>query len=70
MAIDTEDLPYCGRASEIQDLTLEPATLQYKGECKICPYANCDLISYLREETDVTLTCWTNEDTWEVLNDP
>ncbi|PVH99550.1 hypothetical protein DM02DRAFT_711301 [Periconia macrospinosa] len=56
-----EDLAYCGRQSEEQHLTLEDATLQYKTECRICPFTgSCDVVAYLPEETDVTLTCWTD----------
>ncbi|KAF2706158.1 hypothetical protein K504DRAFT_438186 [Pleomassaria siparia CBS 279.74] len=57
----TEVLPYCGRASEAQTITTQDATLKYKSECQICPTLECDVVSYLPEETDVTLTCWTDE---------
>lgn len=65
----TEALPYCGRASEEQDLTLEDATIRYKAECRICPEINCDVWSYLKEDTDVELTCWTAEGQ-VVIDDP
>lgn len=64
-----EDLEYCGRASEEEHITEEDATLQYKSECQICPYLGCDIVAYLPEETDVTLTCWTKEGQL-VINDP
>jgi hypothetical protein len=56
--IDTEALPYCGRDSEDEDLTLEDATIRYKAECRICPGISCDIWAYLPEETDVELTCY------------
>ncbi|KAH7082966.1 hypothetical protein BKA63DRAFT_387494, partial [Paraphoma chrysanthemicola] len=52
------DLAYCGRESEEQDLTIESNTLKYKTECRICPELSCDTIAYLKEDTDVDLTCW------------
>ncbi|KAF2001955.1 hypothetical protein P154DRAFT_544814 [Amniculicola lignicola CBS 123094] len=66
----TEDLKYCGRASEEQDLTLEDGTLRYKTECRVCPELSCDPVAFLPEETDLTLTCWTNESTQVVIDDP
>ncbi|KAF2260564.1 hypothetical protein CC78DRAFT_589551 [Lojkania enalia] len=66
----TTDLAYCGKKSEEQHLTLEDATLQYKTECRICPSITCDTVSYLKEDTDVTLTCWTDEDTQIIIDDP
>lgn len=66
---DTEDLKYCGRESEEQDLTIEDATLQYKTECRICPTISCDVIAYLKEDTDVELTCWTPEGQ-TIIDDP
>lgn len=65
----TEDLAYCGRASENQHLTLEDATLRWKTECRICPRLSCDTLAYLPEETDVTLTCWT-PDGQVIIDDP
>ncbi|KAF1957133.1 hypothetical protein CC80DRAFT_412006 [Byssothecium circinans] len=63
------DLPYCGKASEEQHLTTEDATLRYKTECRICPEIICDVSAYLPEETDVTLTCWTDKGQI-VIDDP
>ncbi|KAF2643619.1 hypothetical protein P280DRAFT_394935 [Massarina eburnea CBS 473.64] len=65
----SEDLAYCGKASEEQHLTTEDATLRYKTECRICPEISCDIIAYLPEETDITLTCWTDEGQI-VIDDP
>ncbi|KAF2874383.1 hypothetical protein BDV95DRAFT_627098 [Massariosphaeria phaeospora] len=63
------DLVYCGEESEEQHLTEEDATLQYKTECNICPFISCDTIAYLKEETDVTLTCWTDQGQM-IIDDP
>lgn len=57
----TTDLKYCGKASERRIITEEDATLQYKTECRICPTITCDTVAYLPEDTDVTLTCWTDQ---------
>lgn len=57
----TTDLKYCGKASERRIITEEDATLKYKTECRICPDLTCDVVSYLPEDTDVTLTCWTDQ---------
>ncbi|KAF1831962.1 hypothetical protein BDW02DRAFT_504124 [Decorospora gaudefroyi] len=65
----TTDLAYCGRASEIQELTLAPATLVYKTECRICPEINCDVVAYLNEDTDLDLTCW-YPDGQLIIDDP
>ncbi|KAJ4359825.1 uncharacterized protein N0V89_000381 [Didymosphaeria variabile] len=65
----TSALPYCGRGSEDEDLTLEDATLRYKTECRICPTISCDTVAYLMEETDVELTCWT-PDGQTIIDDP
>lgn len=69
MHADTSDLPYCGRASEKQHLTLADATLAYKTECSVCPSINCDVAAYLPEDTDVTLTCWTDQGQ-VIIDDP
>lgn len=66
---DTEALPYCGRKSEEEDLTTEDATIRYKAECRICPSIDCDTWAYLKEDTDVELTCWT-PDGQTVIDDP
>lgn len=55
----TSALPYCGSGSGDENLTLEDATLRYKTECRICPTINCDTVAYLKEETEIELTCWT-----------
>jgi hypothetical protein len=55
---DTTDLKYCGRASEVQKLTIQDAKLKYKTECRICPALSCDVTAYLKENTDLELTCW------------
>ncbi|KAF2196630.1 hypothetical protein GQ43DRAFT_467031 [Delitschia confertaspora ATCC 74209] len=65
----TAVLEYCGKDSEGEDLTEEDGTLQYKTECRICPDLQCDVVAYLPEETDVTLTCWTDEGQ-TVIDDP
>ncbi|KAF2465635.1 uncharacterized protein BDR25DRAFT_328644 [Lindgomyces ingoldianus] len=65
----TKDLKYCGAHSEVEHITTEDATLQYKTECRICPEIDCDVAAYLPEETDVTLTCWTKEGQM-VIDDP
>jgi hypothetical protein len=65
----TASLPYCGPSSEHESLTLSPATIRYKAECRICPEIDCDVRSYLPEETDVDLTCWTKEGQ-VVIDDP
>lgn len=67
--VGDDDLAYCGRQSEEQHLTLEDATLRYKTECTICLSRTCDIISYLPEDTDLTLTCWTDQGT-PVMDDP
>ncbi|KAH7384639.1 hypothetical protein BKA66DRAFT_416872 [Pyrenochaeta sp. MPI-SDFR-AT-0127] len=63
------DLAYCGPKSEEQHLTIEDATLKYKTECRICPELSCDVIAYLREDTDVELTCWYPEGQM-IIDDP
>lgn len=65
----TTDLEYCGPESEKQDLTIEDATLKYKTECRICPELNCDTMAYLKEDTDVELTCWYPEGQM-IIDDP
>ncbi|KAK7179961.1 hypothetical protein DPSP01_009871 [Paraphaeosphaeria sporulosa] len=65
----TSALPYCGPGSEDEDLTLEDATLKYKTECRICPTISCDTVAYLKEDTDVELTCWT-PDGQVIIDDP
>ncbi|KAH7135419.1 hypothetical protein B0J11DRAFT_425979 [Dendryphion nanum] len=65
----TTDLKYCGRASEQRHITEEDATLKYKTECRICPDLTCDVVAYLPEDTDVTLTCWTSEGQM-IIDDP
>lgn len=45
----------------MRHITEEDATLQYKTECRICPEIDCDIVAYLPEDTDVTLTCWTDK---------
>lgn len=67
--VDTTDLEYCGAASEIQDLTIEDAKLKYKTECRICPELSCDLIAYLKEDTELELTCWYPEGQL-IIDDP
>ncbi|KAF2801055.1 hypothetical protein K505DRAFT_403638 [Melanomma pulvis-pyrius CBS 109.77] len=57
----TKDLKYCGRESEEENITEEDARTQYKSECQICPELGCDIVAYLPEDTDVTLTCWTDQ---------
>ncbi|KAF2737009.1 hypothetical protein EJ04DRAFT_431687 [Polyplosphaeria fusca] len=57
----TSDLAYCGKASEDESITTEDATLQYKTECRICPDIDCDIMAYLPEDTDLSLTCWTDK---------
>jgi hypothetical protein len=69
MSIDTDDLPYCGSASEEENLTLEAGTLKYKTECRICPELGCDTVAYLREDTDLDLTCW-YPDGQLIIDDP
>lgn len=66
---DETDLAYCGPESEEQHLTIEDAKLKYKTECRICPELNCDVIAYLRENTDVELTCWYPEGQL-IIDDP
>ena len=61
MAPGTVDLAYCGKESENWEVTEEDATIRYKAECRICTERSCDTVSYLKENTDVTLTCWTEE---------
>ncbi|KAH8725116.1 hypothetical protein GQ44DRAFT_616584 [Phaeosphaeriaceae sp. PMI808] len=63
------DLAYCGRESEEQHLTIEPATTKYKTECRICPELTCDTVAYLPENTDLDLTCWTPEGQ-VIIDDP
>lgn len=65
----TSSLPYCGSDSEDEDLTLEDATTKYKTECRICPELSCDTVAYLKEDTDVELTCWTPEGQ-VIIDDP
>ncbi|KAF2276744.1 uncharacterized protein EI97DRAFT_320102 [Westerdykella ornata] len=65
----TTDLKYCGKASEEWHITEEDATIRYKAECRICPGISCDIVAYLRQDTDVTLTCWTTEGQ-VVIDDP
>lgn len=65
----TSSLPYCGRDSEDEELTLEDARLKYKTECRICPTIDCDTVAYLKEDTDVELTCWTPEGQ-TIIDDP
>jgi hypothetical protein len=67
--LDSTDLEYCGRASEVQDITIENATLKYKTECRICPEISCDTVAYLKEDTDLELTCWT-PDGQLIIDDP
>ncbi|KAK3210134.1 hypothetical protein GRF29_44g1728573 [Pseudopithomyces chartarum] len=55
----TSTLPYCGEDSEDEDLTLEDATTKYKTECRICTSISCDTVAYLKENTELELTCWT-----------
>ena len=55
----TSALSYCGENSEDENLTLEDATTKYKTECRICTSISCDTVAYLREDTDLELTCWT-----------
>lgn len=62
-------LPYCGPGSEDEDLTIEPVTLKYKTECNICPTITCDTISYLKEDTDLDVTCWTPDGS-TIIDDP
>jgi hypothetical protein len=66
---DTTDLEYCGRASEVQDLTIENAILKYKTECRICPALGCDTVAYLNEDIDLELTCWV-PDGQIIIDDP
>lgn len=66
---DTIDLAYCGPESEEQDLTIEDATTKYKTECRICPELTCDTIAYLKEDTDLELTCWYPEGQ-VIIDDP
>jgi hypothetical protein len=66
---DTTDLEFCGSASEERHITEEDATLHYKTECRICPALGCDVVAYLPEKTDVTLTCWTIEGQ-VIIDDP
>ncbi|KAF2659893.1 hypothetical protein K491DRAFT_590251 [Lophiostoma macrostomum CBS 122681] len=65
----TTDLEYCGKASEVENLTELDATLAYKTECNICPTIDCDNAAYLPEDTDLTLTCWTDQGS-PILNNP
>jgi hypothetical protein len=65
----TDDLEYCGPDSEEQNLTIEDATLKYKTECRICPFVTCEVMAYLREDTDVELTCWVPEGQL-IIDDP
>ncbi|CAA9956734.1 hypothetical protein PTMSG1_00342 [Pyrenophora teres f. maculata] len=65
----TTDLKYCGSASEVQNLTIADATTKYKTECRICPSLTCDTISYLKEDTDLELTCW-HPDGQLIIDDP
>ncbi|KAH5167712.1 hypothetical protein HBI25_075840 [Parastagonospora nodorum] len=65
----TDDIPYCGSDSEEQNLTLEDATLKYKTECRICPQISCDTVAYLREDTELELTCW-YPDGQVIIDDP
>ena len=69
MNVDTTDLEYCGKASEEEHLTEVDTTLAYKTECNICPTISCDIAAYLPEETDLTLTCWTDQG-YAILDDP
>jgi hypothetical protein len=69
VTIDTDDLAYCGSDSEEENLTIQDATLKYKTECRICPEIECDTVAYLREETELELTCWTPEG-HIILDDP
>ena len=66
---DTTDLAYCGKESEEQHLTQEDARLRYKTECRICPEIDCDVVAYLKEDTDLTLTCWTDQGQ-TIIDDP
>lgn len=68
-SLDTTDLAYCGQESEQQSLTIEDATLKYKTECRICPGVNCYTAAYLKEDTDVELTCW-YPDGQVIIDDP
>ncbi|KAF2853154.1 hypothetical protein T440DRAFT_444950 [Plenodomus tracheiphilus IPT5] len=65
----TTDLEYCGSESEELNLTIEDATLKYKGECRICPNLTCDTMAWLKENTDLELTCWYPEGQI-VIDDP
>jgi hypothetical protein len=67
--VDTTDLAYCGRQSEEQHLTIEENTIKFKAECRICPELTCDNVSYLKENTDVDITCWYPEGQ-VVIDDP
>lgn len=69
MFADTTDLAYCGRASEEERLTTEDVTLQYKTECWLCPDLTCEIAAYLPEDTDLTVTCWTDQGQI-VIDDP
>ncbi|OCL14595.1 hypothetical protein AOQ84DRAFT_280768 [Glonium stellatum] len=57
----TRDLEYCGSDSEEENLTEDAATTQYDTECNICPWIDCDTVQYLGPQTDLIVTCWTND---------
>ncbi|KAF2744716.1 hypothetical protein M011DRAFT_408020 [Sporormia fimetaria CBS 119925] len=59
----TTDLAYCGRASERweQHVTRQENTIRWRAECRLHPELGSDVVAWLKEETDVVLTCWSEE---------
>lgn len=61
--IDERDLSFCGPDSEEEHLTFDTTTVEYDSECNICPdNSDCAVIKYLSPGTEVTVTCWTDQE--------
>lgn len=61
-------LPACSTVPTKESITKGSATLKYDTECNITPSTSVDTVHYLKPNTHVTVTCWTNVDTTTVIN--
>ncbi|KAF2812368.1 uncharacterized protein BDZ99DRAFT_265425 [Mytilinidion resinicola] len=60
----------CSPSPIKENITTQSATIKYDTECNITPSTSVDTVHYLKPNTDITVTCWTNDSTSTVINDP
>ncbi|KAF4636607.1 hypothetical protein G7Y89_g1470 [Cudoniella acicularis] len=57
------DLAYCGEESSARFFTTQPSKTRYDTECNINPDYRSDTSKYYPNDVDLTLTCWTKDET-------